>query len=355
MPVYRKSRDRWRVVIFLNGKRTDLIVKGSKEDAEAAEARERVRMAASDPLNEQRVALTFADFCATEYRPHAELHLKASTWERRASQLAFLMEAFGETKLTHIHARAVDAYARKREEDGLRKVSINNELRVLRVLLNFARERKFLVSDVKVKLLKVPYDGRAKAWTMEEIGLLLGALQAEATELLPIVVFILNTGARKGEALAQLWKRVNFEKGLIEIWPSEEWQPKSGLPREIPISDGLKALLKKLPRRGKWVFPSETGERWAFWPRRQFDRAREKAGLTGGPHKLRHTFASHFLVKVPDLGILAAILGHTEESVTRLYGHMLPERLAKARNVVSIAMPKGPTKAKGPRNRKRQG
>jgi len=39
--------------------------------------------------------------------------------------------------------------------------------------------------------------------------------------------------------------------------------------------------------------------------------------------------------------VLAAVLGHSEESVTRLYAHMLPERLAKARNVVSISLPKG--------------
>lgn len=55
----------------------------------------------------------------------------------------------------------------------------------------------------------------------------------------------------------------------------------------------------------------------------------------------------HFLAKVPDLGLLAEILGHSEESVTRLYQHMLPERLARARNVVSIGMPG----SNGPRER----
>ena len=66
---------------------------------------------------------------------------------------------------------------------------------------------------------------------------------------------------------------------------------------------------------------------------------RLQEGVTGGPHTLRHTFASQFLAKVPDLGLLAEILGHSEESVTRHYQHMLPERLARARNVVSIGMP----------------
>ena len=341
MPVYRKGKDRWRVVIFQHGKRSDFLVKGCKEEAEAEEARERVKMSLTDPQNEQRTALTFADFCAHHYRPHAELHLKGSSWDRRASLLGFLMEAFGDVKLTDIRPSAIDAYAKKRGEDGLRKVSINNELRVLRVVMNFARERKFLVSDAKVKLLRVPFDGRAKAWTAEEIERLLVALQDEAEELVPIVLFILNTGVRNGEARALPWDRVNFAAGHIEIWPSREWQPKNGLPREIPISDALLDVLKRLPRKGKWVFPSRSGEQWAYWPKRQFERATKKAGLTGGPHRLRHTFASHFLVKVPDLGVLGAVLGHSEESVTRLYAHMLPERLAKARNVVSIALPNG--------------
>jgi integrase len=84
---------------------------------------------------------------------------------------------------------------------------------------------------------------------------------------------------------------------------------RDGPPREVPISDALLAVLKQLPRRGKWVFPSSTGELWAL---RQFERATRLAELTGGPHRLRHTFASHFLVKVPDFGVLAAI-GQGEE------------------------------------------
>jgi integrase len=326
MPVYRKSKDRWRVVIFQRGQRSDFILRGSKEEAEAAEAQERVRLSLTDPTTTApRAVLTFGDFCVNHYRPHAELHLRGSSWERRASILGFLMEAFGDVKLTGIRPIDIDAYARKRAEDGLRKVSINNELRVLRVVLNFARERQFLVTDAKVKLLRVPFDGRAKAWSAEEINRLLVALQSEAKDLVPIVLFILNTGVRNGEARALPWDRVNFETGHVEIWPSEEWQPKNGLPREIPISDALMAVLKGLPRRGKWVFPNGNGEQWAFWPKRQFERATSKAGFLGGPHRLRHTFASHFLVKVPDLGVLAAILGHSEESVTRLYAHMLPE------------------------------
>jgi len=70
----------------------------------------------------------------------------------------------------------------------------------------------------------------------------------------------------------------------------------------------------------------------------QFDRARKAAGLRGGPHTVRHTFASHFLAGQPDIGLLAQVLGHSEESVTRLYQHMLPSAW-RARSLVSIGLP----------------
>jgi hypothetical protein len=173
----------------------------------------------------------------------------------------------------------------------------------------------------------------------KEIDQLLLALRKEAAELLPIVLCLLNTGMRKGEALALTW--VDFERREIRIWPSDQWQPKDKEPREVPISDDLLPYLERARLSEKCVFPSSTGERWKCWPKNQFDRARGKAKLEGGPHALRHTFASHFLAKQPDLGLLAEILGHSEEAVTRLYQHMLPERLARARNVVSIGMPQG--------------
>jgi site-specific recombinase XerD len=52
----------------------------------------------------------------------------------------------------------------------------------------------------------------------------------------------------------------------------------------------------------------------------------------------RHTYASHFLVNVPDLPYLAQILGHSSIRITELYSHMLPGRLNRAKNAVSIGL-----------------
>jgi integrase len=87
------------------------------------------------------------------------------------------------------------------------------------------------------------------------------------------------------------------------------------------------------------VFATQDGRRYESWPKRKFDRARKAAGLQGGPHTLRHTFASHFLKQVPDLFLLARVLGHSDARVTRTYAHLLPDHLARARNAVRFAAP----------------
>lgn len=343
MPVYEKGRrsGRWLVVVKHKGKRKDWVVRGSKQEAEEFEAVKRLEMAAADPDEDRRIVPDFALFCATEYRPHAELKLRATTWYKRQSILAFLMEFFGSTKLTRITSKAIEKYARKRQADGLRNVSINNELRVLRRVLRFARiNRKIRVPDVTIEFL-AEEKRRVRTWTLEEIERFLRALAEEAPQLIPIIICLLNTGMRKGEALALTWEQIDFLRMEIRIWPSDEWRPKNGQAREVPIAKALLPYFQGPRQDEKWVFPCRTGGRWKGWPKNTFDRVRKKAGLKGGPHTLRHTFASHFLAKNPDLGLLAEILGHTETSVTRLYAHMLTERLARARDVVSIAMPTG--------------
>jgi len=60
--------------------------------------------------------------------------------------------------------------------------------------------------------------------------------------------------------------------------------------------------------------------------------------LKGGPHSLRHSYASAFLEVRPDMRLLAEILGHSDTAVTRLYGHVLPGHLAKAKNVVVFGL-----------------
>ncbi|MBA3394609.1 MAG: site-specific integrase [Deltaproteobacteria bacterium] len=325
--------------------RQDWIVNGSKNEAEAFEARKRVEIEGTS-IVEQRVVPTFSTFSVERYRPHAKAHLRATTWSARRYQLATLVEHFGALKLTAIGPHEIEAFKQVRLAEGIKPISINNELAVLQAVLSYARLLRVQIALTEIKRLPVKEKSRLLVWSGDQVKCLLAKCSKLSADLIPLVMFLANTGTRRGEALALRWVDIDLATRMIRVTPSEEWQPKSGRPREIPISDELHDVLLALPRRSEYVFTTPKGERYTCWPKRKFDRARKAAGLQGGPHTLRHTFASHFLKEVPDLFLLARVLGHSDTRVTKLYSHLLPEHLARARNAVRFAAPATDTSAK---------
>ncbi|WP_437623345.1 tyrosine-type recombinase/integrase [Sorangium sp. So ce1151] len=207
---------------------------------------------------------------------------------------------------------------------------------MLQAVCTYARDVPVPVARFAIQPLPVRGRGRVTFWSEAQVAELYRALEELSPELLPIVVCIVNTGMRKGEALALTWEQIDLVRGHIRIWPNEEWQPKDNEPREVPIGDGLLPWLRRERQSARWVFPCSTGERWRCWPKLQFDRARRVAGLRGGPHTARHTYAAHFLKAVPDMYLLSQILGHSETRTSKLYAHLLPEHLERARGAVSL-------------------
>lgn len=360
MPIYREGRNKYRVVVATKNQRGDWIINGSREDAEKWEAQKRLEFAAS--AGEIRAVPKFSEWCKEHYAAHALLRLKESTRRNRAYVIADLIAFYGETKLDCIDEASTERYAASRLRHGLKPQSINTELRCLRRILNFARERGVIMAAPKWQDLPERGEKQVKAWTPAEIGRLYDSCMTHRPELLPLVVFLANTGCRKGEAIALKWETIDLERRVITIWPSEEWQPKSGKPREIPINDVLLRWLGQLKDgRTKWrcgkpsayVFPSRSGRRLRFWPQRDFDALRKAAKLEGGPHRLRHSFATQWINAGGSYARLSEVLGHSEQHVTRLYRHLLPGASDKDRNLVAFAPEVGAAEAEAKRRWKR--
>jgi|CXWL01.1.fsa_nt_gi integrase len=170
--------------------------------------------------------------------------------------------------------------------------------------------------------------GRVRFLTMPEIGLLLAAAHPR---IAPILTCALHTGMRRGEILGLQWENVNLEQGVLYIVKS-----KSGKPREIPISPQLGGLLLSLgPRKAGPIF-----EIPIITLRRMFDRAIKAAKVTPLRfHDLRHTFASHFVMRTGDLPSLQQLLGHFSLKMTQRYAHLAKGHLASGIQLFASAMP----------------
>jgi integrase len=327
----------WRVVIRFKGGTDEKIIEGKKSEATQYEAQRRIELQ-QESIPIQRGAKF--SLVGDEYAEWAPNHLKDSTWRKvRRYQLATLVVFFGSTKVNELSVKLVDKYQSWRIKAGAGVTSINNELRVFRAVLNWARERGHPIPPLKWKQLPVRGKGRARAWTTDEILAIYAACQKEAPHLLGLLIFLMNTGCRKGEGMAAEWSWVDFEADLIRIPSTKFWQPKNGLPREVTLSSALREHLESIPqeeRHPRVLFPSSDGRQYIDWPKDLFWDILEEAKVTGHPHMFRHSYASHFLKNQPDMGLLAQILGHSSTRMTEIYSHMLPGRLDRAMNAVNL-------------------
>jgi integrase len=351
MAVYKKGKGTWRVVIHhpkLPNGREDRVIRGMKRDAEQFEARRKAEVEAADPI-EIRTAPKFSDFCVTRYRPHAETHLKGSTWTKQRYVLATLVEHLGDQRLTELTVHAVEEFKSARLRAGLKPISVNNELRVLVRLVNFAHEMQVPCARPKIRYLKERGSRPIEPWTLDEVNGLMDATARVSPDILPLIVGVANTGVRKGEAIALRSAWVDLKQGVVRVQAvpdddDEDWSPKDEEWRAVPINEALMAWLTADRLSRTWIFPSaRTGGRYAYWPQKQFDRARDAAGLKGGVHRLRHFYATMMVQKTRDLLLVARILGHSHERVTELYAHLLPDHLKVAREAFSVPAPVGPS------------
>lgn len=345
MPNYPgKRKGTRRIVIWakLEGaprsKPHEWVIEGKKTDGDAFEAAKRIELNRSRRA-EFRVAPSFSSFASEYYIPYAQKHLKAGTWKRRQYQLATLEGYFGDLKMPEIALADVERFkdARLRAVRTVKPISINGELSVLRTVFDYAERLGIAVPKLKWKSLPVIGKGRVLVWTRDEVEALFHAARNVVPEIVPVLVFLLNTGCRKGEAIACEWSWIDFERDMIRIPANEFWSPKSGKPREVPMGDAVRAALAGPRKHPRWVFPNAWGRRFQDFPHAAFWVARDAAKLRGGPHTTRHTFASHFLAAVPDLQLLAEVMGQSLTKVTELYVHLLPGHLERARNVVNLS------------------
>lgn len=143
----------------------------------------------------------------------------------------------------------------------------------------------------------------------------------------------LRTGIRHGELIGLRWEDVDLVAGRNTVRQNSVdghiGTPKSGKPREIPLGDEVRAALKAHRHlRGPLVFYDMAGKMLTTPTTRPMWRACKRAGLRQiGWHVLRHSFASHLVMRGATMTAVQELLGHSSIAMTMRYANLAPEAI----------------------------
>jgi len=205
--------------------------------------------------------------------------------------------------------------------------TINRKLAALSKMLTIAEERGVIRRKPVLRRRREPNHRLRVLSDAEERQLLDHLIATGRHDVADLVIILLDTGLRLGEALAVRW--ADYDEGWIRVWAS-----KNDRPRSIPTTKRARVTLnRRQAEYGKdHDGPFTMLTPWAVT--RGWNDARDELGMDGDkqfvPHACRHTFASRLVRRGAPLETVKELLGHRSISMTLRYAHLAPKNLKDA-------------------------
>jgi integrase len=154
--------------------------------------------------------------------------------------------------------------------------------------------------EIEILLEKCPDPGGPKVKRVK--GFIQGSQVPYIRDFITVAI---NTGMRKGEILSLRWDQIR--SGFIYLEKT-----KTNEARQVPVNDDLEACFKSICRRQQltsgYIFSDGKGK-YIQDIKTAFRSLLKKAGIEDfRPHDLRHTFASHYIMRGGSLKALKEIL-----------------------------------------------
>lgn len=262
--------------------------------------------------------------------------LKDSSKSEIERHVTTTFEAWLHKPVSGIKREAVTKRFNEMKTHGLRgktpaPAQANQGFSILRALINYAI-REYRKPDGSPVLTDNPVDVLYKKWATikprtsripeSKVGAVWSHLQnsrdvaynRDTLASIDLVMFLMLTGARIGEASALTWDRVNLDEGWWHIA-----DPKNSNPVWLPLSSGARELLTTRQRvnGSPYVFTSWGKSGHIKDPRDTMKKVSQVAGVSITPHDLRRTFTT---VGVATCGIdlhkIELLTNHVPKSVT---------------------------------------
>lgn len=255
--------------------------------------------------------------------------------------LKVLIENFGNQLIKEITKGDIQRFKVKRLNTptvrGTQRsiAAVNRELALLRKLLNFAIENRWIRDNPfhKTNLISMSDETRRnRTLSFEEERRLLGACTNMRAHLRPIVVTALDTACRLGELLQLKWGDIDFAGNTISILA---FNTKTAEAREVGMTD---RVVKEL--RALWQKSPQQSDILVFGIQNTIKRAWKTACSYAGVedlhfHDLRHTAITRLVAAGLPSAEIMKISGHRQANTFLRYVNPKSDALRRAAELLS--------------------
>lgn len=337
------------------------------KEEQKAHAQEKAEKAEHQKTEEQKKP-TFNKYAELFIKEKAAT-LSATTIQSYKQALKRPAAVFGEMKLEDIDFLMVkqfitDLQTTKAESDKkpLAHGTIVTYYTTLHTLFESAVENGVIVQNPmqrmkKPKPRKDDIPRKALVYSESELAYIMECLNSEPLKWRAMVLFMIDSGCRRGEVAGLKWEEINFQTGKVTICRNAQYTkekgvyistPKNHKSREIIINAPVLQVLKEWRKQqallyfskgqttGGYCFTQNEGE--ILNPNtitayiRQFGKKYNLPGMH--PHALRHTMATISIANGADVVSVSKKLGHCNPSVTlNIYSHANEEAQRRATEI----------------------
>lgn len=225
-----------------------------------------------------------------------------------------LDQLLGSTRLVDFPQEKLDFLISSLRKRGNSNATINRKMSALSKLLKKAHRMGEVHSLPEFRRLK-ERAGRIRFLELDEEDRLFAAIRARSHDYYRLSVFLVDTGARLGEAIGMRWNDIHAERVTF-------WITKSGRSRTLPLTQRAQQVLcsAKPAKGGPFMHITQQNFRVVWHEAKQECGLGDDADIV--PHILRHTCASRLVRGGIDLRRVQTWLGHQTLQMTMRYAHL---------------------------------
>lgn len=318
-----KVGKRWRVQVYVNGKRHSSKYFETKKAAMLWEVEEKDRIKNNRSRDSRH--RTFADIL-TRYKDTVTPSKKGQLWETRRIEM-LLRDKLAQVPLSELSRRDIADW-RDRRMAEVSPGTVNRELNLISHCCRVAADDWEWLSDVPTRSLRRPKNPkpRDRRITQDEIDTLCFAMEVDGVtpikmkkqEVCVAFLFAIETAMRMGEICSL--KPENIKGRVAYLCDT-----KNGFPRNVPLSERALELIAMLPPNDKGTLWSLDGVQMSS----MFKKYRDKCQIEDLTfHDTRHEAITRLAKKLKVLD-LARMTGHRDLNMLQIYYNESADAIAE--------------------------